>query len=1064
MIANKQPLIILSMGHNILKSAAMSALALLLSLGLSAQALMKVTGKVVDESSEPVIGANVVVKGSKTGAATDLDGKYEVSVRPGDLLEFSCLGFVTRQEPVNGRSTVDMVMTQDNTFLESIVVVGYGTQKRGSITGSVAGVNGENMLKTKNENPQNMLTGRVPGVRVWQKSAEPGTYSNSLDIRGLGDPLVVIDGVPRSSADFQRLNANDIENVSVLKDASAAIYGVRGGNGVILVTTKKGNAGKTSVQYNGSFTFQMPSTMPKLADAIGAMTLYNEMALNKSDGSGSVTFTKEYMDQYRNGTKKAADWNSLVFANMSPQTQHDVSISGGTDKYQYYVSMGYLYQEGFFKSGDLNYSKYNLRANIDAELTRGLKFNLNITGFADDRNTPDSDAVTLIRNLWKQGVLFPAYADEEQTMLNYEGLDLMQNTVAMMTKEISGYKKYREKQFQSSASLEYDFGTLADVLKGFSIKGMASYDYRFDNNEFFRKSYSLYAKDELTGEYTSKEFSDHSDRLTKEHYEKWQALGQVLLNYNRTFASKHEVGATFGYEAQKRKGDNDYLIGDLAFSSPYLTALKDKTSSTYVDLNTDINSFYELAYQALIGRVNYAYDNRYLFEAQFRYDGSSKFAPGHQWGFFPSASVGWRISEEPWFKNISALSFINQLKIRASYGSLGDDSGLNYEWLSGYTYPASGSNGENGYFNSYAPAYLINGGLVYGVDTSPLPNTNITWLKSKTFNIGVDFEAWNGMLGVTFDWFERRREGVFGQNSSALPTIVGSTAPVENLDSDRNIGLELELSHRNRIDNFSYGITGIMTITRRENLKAFGQGPYGNSYDRWRNDNLTNRYQGVQFGYESAGRFNSWEDIWAYNIYKEGSTLPGDYKYLDWNGDGEINSLDEHPYAFDQTPWLNYSLSFNCEWKGLDFSMLWQGSALGSYMYDEPLYSIWGSNGGGALEQFLDRWHPNGEYSDPYDQTLSWTSGHYAYTGHSPEKNSSFNRVSTAYLRLKSVELGYTIPKIRNSSFGLRVFVNAYNLLTFTGIKYVDPEHPDTDYGRMYPLNKTVSVGMNLSF
>lgn len=1036
---------------------------LLSALGLYAQNI-RVSGVVIDSSSEPIYGASVLVKGTKTGVLTDAEGKYEISVPSNASLEFSILGMVTKVEAVQGRSIINVVMTDDNTWLETVVVVGYGTQKRGSVTGAVAGLDGDNLVKTKNENPQNMLTGRIPGVRVWQKSAEPGTYNNSLDIRGLGEPLVVIDGVPRSTDDFQRLNANDIENISVLKDASAAIYGVRGGNGVILVTTKKGSEGKASVQYNGSFTFQMPSTMPKLADAIGAMTLYNEMALNKSDGSGSVTFTDEYMEQYRNGTKTAADWNSLVFANVAPQTQHDVSISGGTEKYQYYVSMGYIYQEGFFRSGDLNYSKYNLRSNIDAEIARGLKFNMNISGILDNRSTPDSDAVTLIRNLWKQGVLFPAYADADQTMLNYEGLDLMQNTVAMMTRSVSGYKDYREKQFQSSASLEYDFGTLTDALKGLSLKGMASYDFRYDDNEFFRKSYNLYAKDELTGEYVAKEFSDHSDRLTRENYTKSQMLGQVILNYNRTFAEKHDVGATFGYEAQRRKGDNYYLIGDLAFSSPYLTALKDKTQSTFVDLNSNIGSFYDIAYQAIIGRANYAFDNRYLLEAQFRYDGSSKFAPGHQWGFFPSASVGWRISEEPFFKSSSFLSFINQLKVRASYGSLGDDNDLNYEWLSGYIYPATGNDGEKGYYSGYAPAYLINGEMVYGVNTSTLPNTNITWLTSRTFNIGVDFEAWNGLLGITFDYFERSRDGVFGQNTSSLPTVVGASAPVENLNSDRNLGLELQISHRNKVGDFNYGLTGIVTITRRQNLKAYGQGPYGNSYDRWRNDNLTNRYQGIQFGYESAGRYESWEDIWSYDIYKEGDTLPGDYKYLDWNGDGEINSLDEHPYAFDQTPWMNYSLSFNCDWKGLDFSMLLQGSALGSYMYDEPLYSIWGSNGGGALEQFLDRWHPVGDYTDPYDQTLQWTSGHYAFTGHSPLKNSSFNRVSTTYLRLKSIELGYTLPKNPKSQFGLRVFVNAYNLLTLTGVKYVDPEHPDSDYGRMYPLNKTVSLGLNLTF
>lgn len=833
-----------------MKKAIISIAFLLFTLISHAQSI-RVSGVVLDDTSAPLYGASVTIKGTNAGVITDENGRYEIQVGRDASLVFSCLGFAGQTIEVKGQSTINVVLRTDNTFLESAVVVGYGTQKRGSIIGAISGVGGDNMIKTKNENPQNMLTGRVSGVRIWQKSAEPGTYNNSMDIRGLGEPLVVIDGVPRSTQDFQRLNANDIENVSVLKDASAAIYGVRGGNGVILVTTKKGGEGASKVQYNGTFTFQHPSTMPQLAGAIDAMTLYNEMALNKSDGSGSITFTKEYMDSYRNGTRQAADWNSLVFTDMAPQTQHDVSISGGTEKYSYYVSMGALYQEGFFRSGDLNYTKYNIRSNIDSQIADGLKFNLNISGFADIRKTPDSDAVTLIRNLWKQGVLFPAYADEDHTMLNYEGLDLMQNTVALMTRDVSGYKDYREKQIQASSSLEYDFSTLADCLEGLTLKGMVSYDYKMDDNEFFRKSYNLYARDELTGEYVAKEFSDHSDRLTREFYSKYQTLGQIILNYNREF-NGHDIGATLGYEAQKRKGDNYYLIGDLAFSSPYLTALKDKTTSTYVDINSNIGSFYEIAYQAVIGRLNYNYRNRYLFEGQFRYDGSSKFAPGHQWGFFPSASIGWRLSEEPFFQDCEFLSFVNQLKFRASYGSLGDDSELNYEWLAGYVYPATGNDGEKGYYSGYAPAYLIGKEIVYGVSTSPLPNTNITWLKSKTFNIGMDFEAWNGLLGLSMDYFERRRDGVFGQNSSSLPTVVGASAPIENLNSDRNLGLELEISHRNKVGDFSYSLKGIASITRRQNLKAYGQGPYGNSYDRWRNDNLTNRYQGVQFGYEGA--------------------------------------------------------------------------------------------------------------------------------------------------------------------------------------------------------------------
>ena len=473
----------------------------------------------------------------------------------------------------------------------------------------------------------------------------------------------------------------------------------------------------------------------------------------------------------------------------------------------------------------------------------------------------------------------------------------------------------------------------------------------------------------------------------------------------------------------------------------------------------------KLGYEALIGRLNYSYDDRYLFEAQFRYDGSSKFATGHQWGFFPSVSAGWRVSREPFFKNCAALNFINQLKIRASYGELGDDSGLNYEWVTGYIYPATSGNAENGYFNQYAPGYMLNGSFVFGVNNQPLPNTNITWYTSKTFNVGVDFEAWNGMLGISFDYFHRKRTGLFGQRSSDVPTIIGASPSKENVNSDSHMGLELQLTHKNHIGEFTYGITGIAAVTRQKYLTYVENGGYGNSYDRWRHDNMNNRYQGVQFGYTGDGRFTSWEDIWSYGIYHESSTLPGDYKYEDWNGDGEINDLDEHPYAFDQTPWMNYSLAFDFGWKGIDLSILFQGSALGSMAYKEPLYSIWGSNGGGTLKQYLDRWHPSDPSADPYSPQTDWISGYYGYTGHYPSENSSFNRVSTAYLRLKSIELGYTFPTINwAKSLNLRVFFNAYNPLTFTKVKFVDPEHPDSDLGRMYPLNKTYTFGLNLSF
>lgn len=1020
-----------------------------------------VTGVVTDGSNEPVVGATVVAKNTNIGAVTDGEGRYTITVPANATLSFSFVGLTGKEEKVNGRTTINVVLSSDQTLINDVVVVGYGVQKRGSITGAVAAVRGSEMIHTKSENPQNMLTGRVAGVRVWQKSSEPGTYNANFDIRGLGSPLVIIDGIPRSVEDFQRMNPSDIDDVSVLKDAAAAIYGLRAANGVVLVTTKKGQQGKAKVSYNGSYTFQVPSKMPKLADAFGTMTLYNEMAMNKISGGAPVYLEKDFED-YRSGARRTTDWNSLIFADFAPQTQHDVSISGGSEKTQYFVSLGYFYQEGFFRSGDLNYDKFNLRSNLTTEIFKGLTFDLKINGMADERNNPYSTSTDIIRNYWRQGVLFPAYADPENTMLNYEGLDLDENTVAKMTSDVSGYRKYKQKSFQSSASLTYDLGTLTHALQGLSVKGMLSYDYRMDNNEIFQREYSLYAPDPTTGSYLQKLYNNSSpNRLKREFYDRQQTLGQITINYDRTFNSVHKVGALVGWEVQKIKGDNFYAQRELAFATPYLFNGTDSNK----DSGANSGSIYEKAYGALIGRLNYAYDDRYLLEAQFRYDGSSQFAKGHRWGFFPSISAGWRISEEPFFKSCSALSFINQFKLRASYGEMGDDTGAEYDWVMGYTYPSTNSNGENGYYNQYAPGYIFGGNVIMGVDPKAIPNIGISWFTARTFNVGVDFEAWNGLLGISFDYFDRHMSGLYARPEGDFQTVIGATAPRLNANSSRNMGLELQITHRNKVGEFSYDLRGIATITRNKYLKAVQNGGYGNSYDRWRHDNLNNRFQGVQFGYESAGRYQDWNDIWNYPIYKDNNLLPGDYKYVDWNGDGEINSLDEHPFAFDQTPWLNFSLNFSCSWKGLDLSMLFQGSALGSMQYQEPLYAIWGKDGGGALEQFLDRWHPVDPTADPYAPSTKWTGGHYAYTGHSPIANSEFNRVSTAYLRLKSLELGYTIPRISKfSSVSLRVYANAYNLFTITGVKFVDPEHPDDEQGRLYPLNKTYTLGLALSF
>lgn len=1030
------------------------------SAAAQAQGIM-VKGKVVDQHNEPVIGATVGVDKGKAKTVTDIDGNFTLQVPANAQIVVNYIGMKPATQSVEGRRELNFVLQDDVNQLQDVVVVGYGTQKRGSITGSVAAVKGDEMVRTKNENPQNMLTGRVAGVRVWQKSSEPGSYNNNFDVRGMGTPLVIIDGVPRDMSDFQRMNADDIQDISVLKDASASIYGLRSANGVVLVTTKKGQAGQTNFSYNGSYTIQSPKSMPKLLDAYKTMTLYNERNLNNVNG-GSKIYTDEMFDEFRNGTRRETDWNNLIFAKTSPQTNHNITVSGGNDKTQYFVSFGALYQEGFFKSGDLNYHKYNITSNLTTEVYRGLKLSLNINAMTDKQNNPYCTSTDIIRNYWRQGVLFPAYADEAGTMLNYDGLDLEENTVAKMTADISGYRRYKQSQVLTSGIFEYDFGTLTNVLKGLKAKVMFSYDYHLNNNTIYRKQYYQYAYDPATQTYKQKLYASSApSNLRREHYDTQQFLSQYTLSYNRDFGP-HSIAAVVGMETQRRTGDNFYAMRNLAFSSPYLFNGVEEGQVA----NSATGGIYSANYNAFIGRLNYSFAQRYLIEGQFRYDGSSKFAKGHRWGFFPSVSLGWVVSEEPWFKNIEFLKGVDQLKLRASYGEMGDDSGANYDWVAGYTYPSTSGNSEKGYYNQYAPGFIFGSQFVYAATPMAIPNELISWYKAKTFNVGVDFDTNNKLFGFSLDYFSRKMTGLYEYRTSVFPTVIGAKPPRENANSSRNFGMELELRHHNRIGrNFVYNVKGIVTITRQKYLTAIQNGPYANAYDQWRNDHLNNRYQGVQFGYEGNGRYQNWDEIWNETLYHEKDLLPGDYKYLDWNGDGEINSQDEHPYAFDQTPWMNYSLSIDCAYKGFDFSMLWQGSALGSMSYEEPLYSIWGQNGGGALEQYWDRWHPADENADPYDPNTKWVKGYYAYMGHYPSANSTFNRVSTAYLRLKQIELGYTLPKWKAfPSLNLRVYANAYNLFTITGVKFVDPEHPSDDLGRLYPLNHTYTFGVQVSF
>lgn len=1026
------------------------------------QASKKVTGKVSEESGDPIIGAVVKVIGSNIGTITDIEGAFTLNVPEKAVLTVSYLGFKDKQVPVGVNNYFEITLYEDAQNLDEVVVVGFGTQKRANLTGAVVAVNNKELTLTKNQNTQNMLTGKVAGVRVIQKTSEPGEYTNQFDIRGFGTPLIVIDGVPRGNDTFARLSPDEIESISVLKDASAAVYGVKAANGVVLVTTKKGEAGKTRISYNGYYGIQTPADLLKPVGSVDRMTLFNEKSMRSVDNP-KLTYSDEQINAYLTGEKSSTDWYDATLKNSAAQQQHNISASGGTQKMDYFLNFGYSQQDGFFRSGDLNYDRYNLRSNVSAQLTDRVKVSLNLNGIIDNKFSPNNEIWDIYKQLWRLIPDDPIYANNNSGYYqkNNSAVDV-NNTVALTDTDVAGYRKKINKYFQSTGILTYD----VPYITGLTAKGMFTFDNTINDNSSYKKEYNEYDYNSVTGTYvpTAKNGPTSLERKYKTSETR---LWQVSLNYDRIFNAKHSVNALILFEDSHTQADNIRAYRQFSIPLPYLFAgeSNDKQIGT-----ADKGDIFEYASKSLVGKFNYDYEGKYLGEFSFRYDGSSKFPSNKQWGFFPGGSVGWRMSEESFIKN--NLTFVQNLKLRASYGELGDDGAVDYQFIGGYDYPnTSGARQGN-----YPTGYMFDGFYTNALGFRITPNPNITWYTSKTLNIGVDADLWNGLLGFSVDLYQRDRDGLLADRLVSVPGTFGSKMPQENINSDRTKGVELELRHRHRIEDFSYSILGNIAITRSM-WTSYEHAPYGNSWDRYRNGK-EDRWKDIWFGWGENGRYTSYEEIATSPVFTGIGTLPGDYIYEDWNGDGIIDDYDRHPIATatdaDKSdfqdkrnyPLLNFGITLSAQYKGFDLSMLFQGSGMSYVAYGDQLSSPLNWNGN-ALDLFLDRWHPEDPKKDPFDRTNNWVSGYYSYGGTTPDANSRFAIQNGTYLRLKSIELGYTIPANALRKVGvnnLRVYVNSYNLFTITDVKGVDPERPTEQYGYMYPLNRTVNFGLSLDF
>lgn len=999
---------------------------------------IKVQGLIIQPDDEPVIGAVIKEKGQPSnGTISDIDGKFTIEVPSDGILIISFIGYKTTEIPINDRNSLTIVLQENEEMLNEVVVVGYGLQKRASVTGSVASMQGKTLKEVIAPNISSMLVGRLPGLRGVQRSGSPGDADTDIDIRGYGSMLVIVDGIERY---FNQIDPNDIESVSILKDAAAAVYGFKGSNGVLLITTKKGKKETPAkISYNGYIGFQEATRYPKMMNAYQYASLYNEAIYNLDPVNGKPAFDEKQLESFKNGSV-GTDWWDQSIRKAAPQTSHNLSISGGTKQTQYFVSLSYLDQEGLLRSKDWNYNRYNVRSNITMEVAKGLTIDLQLRGMKDRRKRPNNGG-SIFNQVQMANPTYSVYANDNPEYWNFTS-----NPVRMANISEAGYDNRDRHEFNSSFAVSWNL----PWVEGLMAKAMAAYDYKNDEEKRWNKEAYGYTYNSVTDTYEKKTINSKSD-LNSKSVNWYKPTQQYSLNYNKTFAGKHDLGGLLLWEMYYDK--NKWVEGHKEFEIGMIDELDfgDKTNQTTGGRTLST------AHQGLVGRFNYAYDNKYLLEYSFRYDGSYKFRKGDRWGFFPGVSLGWRISEEKFFKEL--VPEMDNFKIRGSYAKVGDEGDFGaYQFLEGYKYEGSYVLGEDK--------------LTLGLVNKGMANPWLTWYESKIVNFGFETSYKKGLITMEFDWFQRKREGLPATRSSSLPTTFGESMPQENLNSDKNKGFEISLGHNYNFNDFRYNVSANFSTTRISN-DYIERETSTNMYKNWR-DNSNKRYKDIRWGRKVVGQFNSYEEILNSPIQdKNGnkSLMPGDLKFEDYNNDGIIDDKDVQPIGHGSKPRMYYGLNLGAEYKGFDMTMFFQGAAGHDIYINNDILDPFIQQGlGNGFEIMTDRWHRE----DPKDPYSKWISGQMpaarvaGFSDNRTENSWSLHKAN--YLRLKTLEVGYSLPSKLIKSWGidkLRLYVNLNNFVTFSSrnrfMKSVDPEADESQL-RYYPQLKTYNFGVNLTF
>jgi TonB-linked SusC/RagA family outer membrane protein len=1026
-----------------------------------------VTGRVT-AGDTALAGVTVNVKSTTISTQTDVNGRFTIQAPPNGVLVFSHVSYNLQEVRINNRASLTINMLSGNRRMDEVIVVGYATQRRASVTGAISQVNSEDLIRTPATTISAALVGKVQGITSRSPDSRPGRGTN-IQIRNLGNPLYVIDGVPYTGGStnitgfgftqgagqdiFNTLGLEDIESVTILKDASAAIYGLRAANGVVLITTKKGRRETPSINVSGYYGFQNFTRYPKPANAGEFVTALVESEQNFGRDP-SLLYSSAQLAKWKAGVDsgyRSFDYYDMVSRPNVPQSYISANASGGSQRSTYYFSLSNLRQDALIR--DFKYNRTNVQANLNTMLANRLQLgteiglrlekthNVGVPGLDDYFNPFLS-----VTSMWPTE---RPYANDNPKYINQT--HNVNVNPATYKNDVTGWADEMWHAMDLKLHAQYDFKF------GLTAKALVNYNYQNEDFDGMEYTWKAYIYDPLTGKYNDRPttggalYGNQNPWRERHKRNVISRYAQFQLSYNKTIGS-HNFSAVAGYE--RSDYDNAYYAVHTIPTNNYVSL------QSFAEQDFLQDSWGVEARAGYIGRLNYNYKQTYLVELLGRYDGSYLYAPDARWGFFSGVSVGWRLTNEKFMENLKG-TWLNDLKFRASYGEVGSESGVSaWDYLAGYNFLSGSAVLDNSY--------------VIGLRPRGNPITSLSWVMNRTKNIGLDFTVLDNKISGQFDVFERKRTGLpAGRYDVTIPVEAGAGLANENLNADAHRGIEGIVTYSNKAGKFNYSVGVNGTLSRLRSLYTY-KPRFGNSWDEYRNS-AEDRWSGITFGYHVVGRFASWDDINNYTINNDGqgnrTELPGDFKYEDANGDGVINGLDQRPigYAQGAQPYMSFGLNSHFSYKGITLSVDFAGATMQSFRRTVELLFPFQNNGNSAEYMLADRWHR----ADPYNPYSEWIPGKYPairkdLNGHINYQLNDYWLINVSYIRLRNLEIGYEIPKNLLKRVGisrLRVYANGTNLFSIDNVKDLEMD-PEISLGSalVYPQQRLYTFGFNLSF